>query len=118
MSTQVNYPTAKLLKEKGYDKPCGLLYDNNGVLSGTKMSMGGNPNNYINKYSAPTITEVVVWLYEKYRIWVFVADAGGFGYTIQFLNTDGDSEISGLHEYEEPIEAYEAAFEYVLNNLI
>lgn len=67
LNKPVDFTTAKLLKEKGYNEPCALLYDENGKISGTKMSMAGHPNIYINKYSAPTIAEVVMWCFNKYK---------------------------------------------------
>ena len=136
MGTLVKFPTAKLLKEKGYNEQCGMLFNENGVPSGTKMSMGGNPNNYINKYSAPTIDDVKWWLYRKHGIWITVETLGNendypkFDYkavTLKDSNSDVDWLMKRLDisyeeliakSYNNPIEAYEAAIEYVLNNLI
>lgn len=67
--------------------------------------------------SAPTIADVVMWLYEKHKIWISVSDAGGFGYMVQFMKTDGDSTIDGLYEFNSPTEAYEAAIFYTLKKL-
>jgi hypothetical protein len=117
MNTPVNYPIAKLLKEKGYNEPCALLYDENGKISGTKMSMAGHPNIYINKYSAPTIAEVVMWLYEKHGVWISVTQgkaSENFGYRIQ----GRESFFEVNYTRTTPTEAYEAAIEYVLTNLI
>ena len=126
MNAPVSFPIAKLLKEKGYNEPCALLYDESGKISGTKMSMAGHPNTYINKYSAPTISEVVMWIYDKHGIWVYV-DSHEFSKWCYYYRYNRPHELSskitengqfGLDDFNSPTEAYEAAIEYCLENLI
>ena len=61
--------------------------------------------------SAPTIAEVVMWLYEKHGDWISV------------VKFEKYSSCTFRHnclfkEYNSPTEAYEAAIEYTLKNLI
>ena len=130
MNTSVSFELAKLLKEKGYDEPCALLYDENGKISGTKMSMAGHPNIYINKYSAPIIAEVLMWFYEKHGIWVKVDVASKDFWHPSILNIeDGNFLVhpsfvsqnfieKNERMFKTPTEAYESTILYTLNNLI
>ena len=81
------------------------------------------PNKTVN---APTIAEVVMWLYEKHGIWVHV-DSHEFSKWCYHYRYNRPHELSskitengqfGLDDFNTPTEAYEAAIEYVLNNLI
>lgn len=113
MNTPVNFETAKLLKEKGFDLPCRLLYKSEKEL---EEGIGVDYDwNRFNSYSAPTIAEVVMWLYEKHGIWIAVDIDGNktFYSTVSFRH----HIIEGLH-YNSPIETYEAAIFYILKHLI
>ena len=82
MNTPVNFELAKLLKEKEYKREEGYSY----VIVNTDILNHSVGDNYISysigsllKYSikektipAPTIAEVVMWLYEKHGIWISV----------------------------------------------
>ena len=97
MNTIISFDLAKLLKEKGYR-----------ILPDFKSSY-------------PTIAEVVMWLYEKHGIWIWVEINGidkTFDYHIHNLNTlSSSSNIEGYHFYS-PTEAYEEAIKLTLNELI
>ena len=140
MNTPVKFELAKLLDEKGFDKPCQFLrvagkfrinYENEGDLFNNAFPSTQKPNDW---FLAPTIAEVVMWLYEKYGIWmngspVFEFNSGrndyltirGFQYYITVI-TDNKYNQEKSHagrEYKNsPTEAYEAAIEYILNNLL
>lgn len=72
MNTPVDFELAKLLKDNGFDKiSCSDYYH----------ICEGYPKGYAHCYSdvnaqqengilAPTIAEVVMWLYEKHGIWI------------------------------------------------
>ena len=84
--------------------------------------------------SAPTIAEVVMWIYEKNRIWISVG--GDCDYKFRFeIHTWKWYEIEKTYRlghtvlgesfwdtsskaFDSPTEAYEAAIEYCLNKLI
>lgn len=151
MNTPVSFEIAKLLKEKGFDKECWNYYTlaygkkpyiTQGIeyQSDAKIKFDWNCNNedskriqapYPNTYhtsqcSAPTIAEAVMWLYEKYGIWIY-ADSHEFGkwcYNYKYnrphvlnLKVTENGQF-GLNDYNSPTEAYEAAIEYVLTKLI
>jgi hypothetical protein len=97
----------------------------------------------INVYSAPTIAEAVMWLYEKHGIWIFILpqDKSCVDFRVdkseypslplfilivkynkdlsmvECLNSSDPKGDLFLH-FDEPTEAYEAAILYILNNLI
>lgn len=107
MNTPVSFPIAKLLKEKRFDEYCMFIY-------------------------APTIAEVVMWLYEKHGIWVYTeCDCYGQEWysKISVASKQNWENLDKRHkivsafrkfnsEHKSPTEAYEAAIEYTLNNLI
>ena len=69
-----------------------------------------------------TIAEVVMWLYEKHGIWIgVICDVGNdllFTFKIYSIKIGEERCIVNGNMYESPTEAYEAAIEYTLNNLI
>lgn len=68
---------------------------------------------------APTIAEVVMWLYEKYGIWISVTKDWDVGKCLGFESIiDTNDGIINTETYNSPTEAYEAAIKYVLENLI
>ena len=113
MNTPVSFSNAKLIKEK----------------AGTELFSGNMAGFTMNKpevINLPTIAEVVMWLYEKYGIWIEVSchtvldekddDVDVFYFVIRKLKPvnilySGDFVNS-------PTEAYEAAILYTLKNLI
>jgi len=118
LNKSVNFSIAKLLKEKEFNEPCSLMYDEYGVLNGTKLGMHSKPNDY-GKYSAPTIAEVIMWLYEKYGVWIWVA-----GYKRKNNRTYFDYyfSIDKLNQkasnfFSSPTEAYLAGIEYYLKKI-
>ena len=83
MNTSVSFPIAKLLKEKwfhqhhefskGYTKNGDLFHQGYGDLNKTQ-----------DYFQAPTIAEVVMWLYEKYGIWISVTKDWDVGKCLGF----------------------------------
>lgn len=135
MTTHVNFETAKLLKEKGFEqkeRPSYLLvpfqectiidvFDHPSGNLGYGDKIGYYlPNKTVN---APTIAEVVMWLYEKHGIWIDVSLSQfskpkdlQWMYSIVF--TQRCTYSHSPKSYNSPTEAYEAAILYTLNNLI
>jgi hypothetical protein len=137
MNTPVSFPLAKLLKEKGFDKPCNGCYDEKGIYGFTVMSIKqyyANSKEDTWNFAAPTVSEVIMWLYEKHGIWVSVDwmkrikpyNSGFYCHlrgTNKSLNRDNfivinDTLNPGYEVFNSPTEAYEDAIEYILNNLI
>ena len=159
MNTPVSYELAKLLKEKGFDKPTQKAYINNKLFKNFEESSGEceyyfhsddfyedwnkkgwvytekgqgcfgcklDNLNYFEAYAAPTITEVVMWLYEKRGIWVAV-DAGINGFHAHYKANPVGTLSSNLKQgwvndesnpLPSPKEAYETAIKYCLTKLI
>jgi hypothetical protein len=76
---------------------------------------------------SPTIADVVMWLYRKHGIWVDVStikwnfddNTIRFAYHITvYIDKSPSDNINSRFEYSSPIEAYEAAIEFSLKNLI
>ena len=124
MNTPVSYKLAKLLKEKGIIFETEICYSS--VTKVTSVSY--------TEIAAPTIAEVVMWLYEKHGIWISVDwmsrtkpyNSGFYCHlrgTNKNLNQDNFVSINNTKEpgyevFNSPTEAYEAGIEYTLNNLI
>jgi hypothetical protein len=102
--TPVSFEIAKLLKDKGFD--------------GIEIDYG--LNQILNLKPAPTIAEVVMWLYEKHGIWVSVLQMLHNGEKVIWYASYYEQGVGEDIEeyYDSPTEAYEAAINYVLLNLI
>lgn len=125
MNTPVSFELAKLLKEKEY-KDKNMLgtvrlsepeyYDHNGIIHNIKDIFEEKDYKIEDCFNAPTISDVVMWLYEKHEIWIGVEASDDF---TMFCFRVRKKEVSRLSfDYNSPTEAYEAAIEYTLNNLI
>lgn len=140
MNKPVSFELAKLLKEKGFNiltynyyKEKDYYYKEELITpKGTLLQNEDWPYNVsTQQIHAPTIAEVVMWLYEKHGIWISVHEENcrgyvGFDFNIVFV---GDHETTvtqqeiqykllGETVFNSPTEAYEAAIEYVLTKLI
>jgi hypothetical protein len=118
MNKPINYPLDKLCKEKGFDEPCPNLYY--------------QPE----KCKKPTIADVVMWLYEKHKIWITVNYLPKYkiwDYQYTNINWSEEEVASKLKQdvndllddlfqpkgkFNSPTEAYEAAIEFTLTKLI
>ena len=144
MTTPITFELAKLLKEKEFDKPTYSFYVIDESEYGEISEFITNPNDnypalddnslFDTLASAPTIAEVVMWLYEKHGIWISVDwmtrkkpfNSGFYCHlrgTSKPLNQDNffvinDTLDPGYEVFNSPTEAYLAAIEYILNNLI
>ena len=131
MNTHVDFENAKLLKEKGFDEPCYSYFTwmTKEIVQGNAYEDNRNSkfeaikeSNVTVLVSAPTIAEVVMWLYEKHGIWIFVDFGLGWeGFTIPCGYT-GNATTENLHwndnKFNSPTEAYLQAINYCLTKLI
>ena len=121
MNTPVKFEIAKLLKEKGYNEQTIDIYQDGEILR-LKSTISNKEFMTSRNYSAPTIAEVVMWLYEKHKIWIFCDKTIIWFWTIQkqtneyIQQEDLDEKFS--NSFNSPTEAYEAAIEFTLKNLI
>ena len=141
MNTIVDFSIAKLLKDKKFNDEVLHFYCKNRTCNYTKkpykysFEVDANQERLVNgeidnfgyglTWSAPTIAEVVMWLYEKHEIWIEVnVDINGrFRYILRKHNsTDNAWEVknpTSISEYTSlPTEVYSKAIKYILNNLI
>lgn len=127
LNKAVSFSTAKLLKEKGFDNESAHYYNEKGEALFDVDFPSLQPTKPDIYYDNPTISEVVMWLYEKHGIWVNVnvTRYGKFWCNIIMKESCKDLKnpftwefTNQLNDFNSPTEAYEAAIEYTLNNLI
>jgi hypothetical protein len=123
MNTPVSFKLAKLLKEKEFDEPTKVWHQRGNGIVGCVEGQRDFFNRKGDVYtSAPTIAEVVMWLYEKHEIWIgVICDVGNdllFTFKIYSTKIGEERCIVNGNMYESPTEAYEAAIEYTLKNLL
>ena len=118
MNKEVSFPIAKLLKEKGFDKRTPLVWlFSLGKTHLREVHLSLELNNA--EYNAPTIAEVVMWLYEKYDIWISVKKEYHNGALLGFeAIIDSEDGFIDVGTFAEPTRAYEAAIKYTLNHII
>ena len=97
MNTPVNVELNKLLKEIKFEETTGRYF-----------------------YPAPNIGDVVMWLYEKHGIWIVILPELLNGTEIRYYPSVFEQGIGEDVEsyFNSPTEAYEAAIEYTLKELI
>jgi len=110
MTTPVSFEIAKLLKEKGFNEQTLAIYQDGEILW-LKSTISNKEFMTSRNYSAPTIAEVVMWLYEKHGIWVEVYYDNS---KKEFYTVFNGEE----YKFNSPTEAYEAVIEYCLTNII
>ena len=116
MNTAVSFELAKLLKDKGFDELTIYWHQRGDGIIGCVEGKRDFYNRKGEVYtSAPTIAEVVMWLYENHEVWIAVHpnepyEDDDWCFTI-FKNFS-------LEGYDSPIEAYEAAISHALTNIV
>ena len=126
MNKEVNFEIAKLLKDKEFmDKNMygevrlsqPKFYDNHGIIHSIKDAFEKTELNLRECYNAPTIVEVVMWLYEKHGIWIYIRQGYKWEWYIETVANHPELKYNdGLED--SPTEAYEEAIIYTLENLI
>ena len=166
LNKPVDFTTAKLLKEKGWDIPTlnfyfedeefkenvlrettGMDYGSDFVVEFSELIENWNDkfltkknggrcfgcnksSDYFETFSAPTIADVIDWIYTKYGIWIKVDVASKDFWHPSVINIKNGNFL--VHPsfvsqkfiekngriFNSPTEAYESAINYVLNNLI
>ena len=116
MNTPVSFEIAKLLKERKQNIISSkLMYASSGKLTDAIYD-------FDNWCFAPTIAEVITWLYEKYGIWIvslpITKNKWYFEILYNYKKDIGWVCMNDSTEFNSPTEAYEAAIEYTLKNLI
>lgn len=139
MNTTISFEVAKLLKEKGYKDYCVNFYtkpnskmfgvderDRPYPIKNTPKKLYRAGEHLVlhrkNIIAAPTISEVVMWLYKRHEIWISViCDVGNdllFTFKIYSTKIGEEKCIVNGNMYNSPKESYLEAIKYVLTNLI
>ena len=129
MNTPVSFEGAKLLRGKGFSEKTLQAYVYRGIEHQDSSYKGWlTKDKLLCDISAPTITEVVMWLYEKYGIWIVVSTTISKQFIYKCIDMSGEKDQSKSNYptciskdgtyYNSPTEAYEAAIEYTLKNLM
>lgn len=126
MNTPVSFEIAKLLKEKKFKQkecPSYLLVDfsqtNTSKTNPENIGIGDLIGYYVpNKtVNAPTIAEVVCWIYSKYQIWIQVSilKDNEWHYSIRRKYNNWNIEFPTKEKYISIENAYEKGINVVLN---
>jgi hypothetical protein len=121
--TYVTWEQAKWLKEKGFDVNTHMGYAYFQNLRKYKLMSHRESKDY----SAPEQWQVIEWLRVNHSIWVLALPTinGYYAYKIIDVQLDPEkpierppyNDVSG-EDYHTPQEAYSAAFDYILKELI
>ena len=112
MNTPVSFETKNILFNKGWRYKLSL--DETGRrVENSLAEQRWNEGDLT--YIDITITEVIMWLYEKHGIWISVLQHTKNSEGKYFEAFVNSMTFSG---YNSPTEAYEVAIEYTLKNLI
>jgi hypothetical protein len=121
--THVTFEQAKWLKEKRY-KSKSRYYGGSGELVEVPNIIENDyrhTNNEMQRFrwEAPEQHQVVEWLRVNHGIWVYVVGGGNNRYYPMYQDKNQYKLALDLDKcYDTPQEAYSAAFDYILNNLI
>ena len=136
----VSFEVAKLLKEKGFDGECRMMYrehdkrrlyyvpDPNHIGEFTidaKWIKSHTKKAHAEYLLAPTLQMACAWLREVYNILLFLLPAQENGKLVYLVEVWTWNEEEGIYEStyapmprKEPEQAVEAAIKYTLENLI
>jgi hypothetical protein len=121
MDTNVNIKIKKLLFDKGYDHPLSKdKYIHKHSLAGANFNRGDV--SYVNI----TILDSIMWIYKKHNFWIYVHKDGGWWFPVIENYYDEDDQGTIIEDlskmkqtlFNTPIQAYNAAINYCLKNLI
>jgi hypothetical protein len=124
--TYVTREQANRLKEKEFDLPTYAYYSGLNFYTGeyknhSQTTIGDTPMHkmLIGYTSAPEQWQVVEWLRVNHGIWIYVVGGGNNRYYPMYQDKNQYKLALDLDKfYDTPQEAYSAAFDYILNNLI
>ncbi len=116
--TRVTFEQAKLLKEKGFNETLNVYVVEGNIYEYVEGGFLKNEYGYV---TAPEQWQVVEWLRINHKIFIeisrlLVNRKSTFSF---YIGTGFDSkDKESKSEFDTPQEAYSAAFDYVLINLI
>lgn len=136
MNSYVSRKVSKLLKEKGFDVPLIYYWLDGGSGNVPTRTIDYRPENWNNhrsilRITAPTVSDVIMWFHDKHKLWIQTPysynDPKSFCWTIVKMGDEendkncwlsGMDTLNEIDGFDTPKQAYEAAFEFITNNLI
>lgn len=112
----VTFEQAKLLKEKGFNENKCEYWNCSHLTNPEPPVISMFKNEHINSVKAPEQGLVIDWLMVNYGIWVYSYN-NGTSWIGSIQKTNG-STVRLFPANNSPKEAYSAAFDYVLKELI
>ena len=117
----VSFETARLLKEKGFDEPCNMGYDEKEQL----IPLANWRNTALDKFegvsakvTVPTLQTAMKWLREIYKIFISIQQHMNMSY-VWYIYEDGTWKGCDRESHNSTYEqSCEAAIKYCLENLI
>jgi len=110
----ITFDTAKLAKEKGFNGLSQMRYNEDGVLTGTKLGMHNKPNSYVGSFASPTQSLLQKWLRDTHNIDVDIwCNASGWAFNLNKTNGTtiysydyyfGNIDSGMFNSYEEALE--------------
>jgi len=118
--TYVSFEQAKLLKEKGFNEKCVQGYNKSEKYLGELIVDFPNRNTDNIVISAPEQWQVIEWFRVKYGIWVVIIPELLNGVQVRYYPSIFEQGVGeDIEQYfNSPQEAYSAAFDYILKELI
>lgn len=89
MNNRISFKLSKLIKQYGFNDNCKFRYNEQGILTATKLGMHQKPNNFSDSYSAAMLIDVIEWMKQRFGIkimsqknsdnnWYFLIQADSF----------------------------------------
>jgi hypothetical protein len=121
----VSFEVAKLLKEKGFNCPCKVVYSPKGIIKHYLKEEVYAHNLKGHKKLCPTHQMAMAWLREEKNIFIVIEphaydyiNEKNTSYVYSLWQGDNYYENPELKSYSSYEEAVEAAIKYCLENLI
>ncbi len=119
----VSFEIAKLLKEKGFDENCAVLYHlRTGEISQQGVGYVFNNSQWENFITAPTLQMAMKWLREVHKLYcdIKIGDGDFVIDIISLKDSEFGCEVAEPESCVYPTyeEACESAIKYCLENLI
>ena len=121
--TYVTFEQAKLLKEKGFDLKSKYHYPD--LSEKQEICLTTDWNNFTDMagnseyFTAPEQWQVVEWLRVNHGIWIYLIPAEDNKNVYKpFFRGENIKDFHLTEFFNSPQEAYSAAFDYILKNII
>lgn len=116
----VSFEVAKLLKEKGFNYPCRVVYSPKGIVKHYLKEEIYAHHLKGHKKLCPTLQMAMKWLREVHNIDIFPWKIGKGIYSCAIFNSNTGQDLSSDKNFpsEKYEETAEAAIKYCLENLI